>query len=324
MKQLPRVVAVLATAFIFAVVLVPNANAVFILEDVPVADYVDLTNQFPQISDPAGYVFQGLGTSSLRPCSGTLVASTLFLTAAHCVDGWQAQNLFVGFGENFPPLTSPLSSNVAEITINPEYTAFPNAHDMAILRLTSPARETPAQILLANPINRLFFFEGYGAQGTSGELLSDGFTPMPGANNGLMALNILDEITTSGYFTGVFNTQGSGALGLEGIGGPGDSGAGAFSPWTIDGLLDFYLIGVLEGGSGTQIPTYGNIDFWSRVREPNNLAFLESFPQIEIVNVLLLEPNSLALIIIAIASLIWERKRGRAKRKGDGAIKGSV
>lgn len=281
-----------------------NTHAIFIRADVPVSEYMALTQQHSAF-DAAGYVLLGLNTPTLQICSGTLIGPTQFLTAAHCVKEMEQQpeKLYVGFGDNFPPFTTPLSSNVSQIKINPAYTSAPDEHDMAILQLINTPQIMPLPLITLNPIGSVIAFKGYGLQGTSGSVLSSGFTPMPGASNGLAAFNMIEK-TDKKYFKDSFNAPGSGALRLEGIGGPGDSGTGALISYNKGGQVDFYLIGVLEGGS-SQIPSYGTTASWTRIRENDNLAFLKTFPgiRIEEINISIPEPGSITLALIALLSL---------------------
>lgn len=288
------------------------AAAVFIRDDVPLSAYLAHTNNYPGFA-AAGFVLQGLSTPTLRTCSGTLVAATLFLTAAHCVADMQPRNLFVGFDNNFPSFNTALSPNVSSITINPAFVQRADAHDMAILRLSSPATASAAPLITLNPVVSTIAFLGYGAQGTNGKLLSSGLTPMPGATNALGVFNSLDRVTSNDYFLNDFDGPGQGPLFLEGAGAPGDSGAGAFLRVNLAGQVTSYLIGVLVGGEGTQIPTYGNIDFWARIREESNLDFLRSFPEIRIVEVGIPEPGTMALVFALLLSL--ELLRWRAARE---------
>jgi secreted trypsin-like serine protease len=85
-----------------------------------------------------------------RICSGTLISSTVFLTAAHCVIG--ADSLDVPRDETFVTFDSTVSqsSTFYEGTAipHPEFGSggFSDAHDIAVIVLDAPVGIAPAQL----------------------------------------------------------------------------------------------------------------------------------------------------------------------------------
>ncbi len=79
-------------------------------------------------------------------CSGTLVASDVFLTAAHCLYNFEGQTVWVTFDTEFDPDTSPLFQGTAHV--NPAYTGLPaEPGDMAVVVLGEDADSIPIAAL---------------------------------------------------------------------------------------------------------------------------------------------------------------------------------
>ena len=219
-----------------------DAVAITIRDDVPVAQYNNLAtaNAF----QAAGFVGDA-GLSGVF-CSGTLLTPTLFLTAAHCVDGnrdgtldFAANTIVVGFDVNLP-VTLP-ANNVLNISVHPRW-ALPTdgsvavQSDLAVFQLAAPFPGiTPASISLSNPLGHVATMIGYGGQSNGlGQALS-------GANDRLGAQNRIDQNTPDTIvpllladFDAPDGSQNSidagGAfpLGLEGLIAGGDSGGPLF------------------------------------------------------------------------------------------------
>jgi secreted trypsin-like serine protease len=79
-------------------------------------------------------------------CSGTLVASDLFLTAAHCVDGDPDE--LVGVSFHHEPLNNLKSViKIAAITSHPDFPGpESDPHDLAVIELAAKSRITPASL----------------------------------------------------------------------------------------------------------------------------------------------------------------------------------
>lgn len=73
-------------------------------------------------------------------CGGSVIASDLVMTAAHCVDGRDAEEFSVSVGAT--DYTQGTEIAVTEVTVHPDYADEPSA-DVAILRLASSAPVEP-------------------------------------------------------------------------------------------------------------------------------------------------------------------------------------
>lgn len=84
-------------------------------------------------------------------CTGTLVSSTLFLTAAHCMTGWGDTPIYVTFSPTYdegsasPSGLVPVSSFVIHESFG-QPGGGADAYDIAIVTLATPQSATPAQL----------------------------------------------------------------------------------------------------------------------------------------------------------------------------------
>jgi hypothetical protein len=92
-------------------------------------------------------------------CSGTLIAPDVFLTAAHCLYGYQGQVL-VTFDTQFDPGTSVLYSGTQHV--NPAYTGIPaEPGDMAVVVLDEEVVSIPvASLPELGYFDQLYVFNG--------------------------------------------------------------------------------------------------------------------------------------------------------------------
>jgi V8-like Glu-specific endopeptidase len=74
-------------------------------------------------------------------CSGFLVSSTVFVTAAHCIDSLGANPAYVSFDQAFTPSSS---LRLGTAVPNPAFGgAEANTHDIALVVLRAPASDGP-------------------------------------------------------------------------------------------------------------------------------------------------------------------------------------
>jgi hypothetical protein len=113
-------------------------------------------------------------------CSGFLVSSTAFVTAAHCVDELGSRPAYVSFDQAFTPSSALLPATVVP---NPAFgSPGANTHDIALVVLESPVTnlgfaELPDEGLLDSVAKHksLLTIVGYGANG----FLKGGGHPSP-------------------------------------------------------------------------------------------------------------------------------------------------
>ena len=104
-----------------------------------------MVSVFPSLTNVAvGALLQGFNSDSAGTyCSGTLIGCETFLTAAHCVDGFGPDDMWV-----FVPSAGLLP--VSSIAIHPDYD-FPIA-DVAVLKLATPVNGVaPSRINTVGP-----------------------------------------------------------------------------------------------------------------------------------------------------------------------------
>jgi len=139
-----------------------------------------ILNGKPDTAHPyVGILVTDIGGQRVPVCSGFLVNSTTFVTAAHCVDDLGDLPAYVSFDQRFTP-SSPVVRGTA--VPNPGFgSPGPDTHDLAVIVLDTPVSHrgyaqlpTAGRLASADKKNALTIV-GYGANG----FVKGGGKPVP-------------------------------------------------------------------------------------------------------------------------------------------------
>ncbi len=98
-------------------------------------------------SEPGAWPWMASLQSAGHFCGASLIAPDAVVTAAHCVEGNSVDDFEVVVGGYDLRADEGKRHQVAEIIVHPDYDAFRNDSDLAILLLASPSDTKPVPVL---------------------------------------------------------------------------------------------------------------------------------------------------------------------------------
>ncbi|MDX1476332.1 MAG: trypsin-like serine protease [Saprospiraceae bacterium] len=231
---------IMAVTSVLLVCVIPG-EAIIVRHDTPEADHQALAARYP-------------ATCHFADGSGTLIADTWVLTAAHVAQGLQRS---IERGETVQVECSNASFIADSIVIHPAFR--PVVHDIALVRLSTPVQHvTPVPLFDDDETGALITIVGRGDHGT-------GLTgPVRQDRIDRAATNLVDGVDAHWLWFDFDNPFASDVTPLEGVSGPGDSGGPAY----VDVNGTTHLIGVSSHQRSESRPgRYGAVEYYARVSQ---------------------------------------------------------